>query len=118
MMGLPEISARRENESDWELDFTVRPDCPWLDGHFPGNPILPGVVQVGWAAHFARQLLARDLPPPCLHRIKFMRPVLPGARLTLRLQAEADRVRFEYFAHEADAVASVSSGALDFAVAP
>ncbi|HEX7341997.1 MAG TPA: hypothetical protein VF269_06950 [Rhodanobacteraceae bacterium] len=112
MNGLPEITARRDGAGAIELDFTLGADCPWLDGHFPGQPILPGVVQIGWAAHYAAELAGRVDPPVQLERIKFKHPILPGARLTLRLLAKGTKVHYEYLLHAADVPLSASSGVL------
>lgn len=118
MNDLPDITARRAGEDTLELDFTVDAGCAWFDGHFPGRPILPGVVQVGWAAHFASALSARDEPPVRLERVKFRRPILPGARLTLRLAAVDGKVRYEYLLADGEVVSSASSGVLAYLDAP
>lgn len=118
MNGLPEIMQRRGTANRLELDFTLAADCPWLEGHFPGRPILPGVVQVGWAAEYAAQLVARDGPPMQLQRIKFKRPILPGAHLTLVLTAREEKVHFEYLLRDAGAAIIASSGILDSMGAP
>ncbi len=114
MNGLPEITARRAGEGTLELDFVLDADCPWLAGHFPGRPILPGVVQVGWAAHFAAALAGREDPPAQLERIKFKRPILPGARLCLRLALDAGKVRYEYLLQRDAQAISASSGVLGY----
>lgn len=117
MNSLPEITARCLEPDSLELDFTLRQDCPWLEGHFPGQPILPGVVQVGWAAAYASELVGRDEPPMQLQRIKFKRPILPGARLTLSLTAEDGQVYFEYRLWQEGAQISASSGILGWIMA-
>ncbi len=59
---------------------------PVFAGHFPGRPILPGVLQVAAMAQ-ASALLARALRGEqrfflkALGRVKFRRPVMPGARM-------------------------------------
>jgi 3-hydroxymyristoyl/3-hydroxydecanoyl-(acyl carrier protein) dehydratase len=109
---LPEIVATR-HESAWsETDIIVPIDCAWFAGHFPHRPILPGVVQIGWAVHFAAALHRRDAPVRALERIKFKRPVLPGARLVLGLTLGpgGHKLHYEY----RDAHTSYSSGTLNF----
>lgn len=110
MNDLPDITARRSTHGSLELDLSVPAQCPWFDGHFPDRPILPGVVQVGWAAHFAGQLAGHTEPPTQVERMKFRRPVLPGARLTLRLGLVDTKVRYEYLLHDAGTTISASSG--------
>lgn len=110
MNGLPEIVARRATGEQVELDLIVSADSPWFSGHFPGQPILPGVVQVGWAAQFAADACGFDAPPTTLERVKFKRPILPAAQLTLLLASAANKVRYDY-RQDGD---SVSSGVLCF----
>ena len=112
MNGLPVITAQRRDAAHSELDLLVAADCPWFEGHFPGQPILPGVVQIGWAVHFARELYGFEPVATTLEQIKFKRPILPGARLTLHLTPAKDgrKLRYEY----RDATTSYSSGTLNF----
>ena len=73
---------------------TLHPDEPYLAGHYPGQPIMPGVLicecifQAGAALLFGRG----DLDPkkiPVLSKIqnaRFRRPVFPGARLVIEAE--------------------------------
>lgn len=112
MNGLPVIIGQRRSGLKSELDILVAPDCPWFEGHFPGQPILPGVVQVGWVVHFAGELHGYKHAVHELEQVKFKHPILPGAKLTLRLTADPDRHRLRYEYH--DGITSVSSGTLNF----
>jgi 3-hydroxymyristoyl/3-hydroxydecanoyl-(acyl carrier protein) dehydratase len=63
-------------------EFTVGADHPALPGHFPGRPIVPGVVLLDEAL----SAMAATFPlqaPFVLTRVKFMSPVLPGERVTV-----------------------------------
>lgn len=62
----------------------IRGDEFFLDGHFPGDPIVPGVILCEIMAQSACVLLAGDVTGPVktlftgLDRVKFRRPVKPG----------------------------------------
>lgn len=73
-------------------------DHPAFDGHFPGQPILPGVVLLTLVFEaLARQpaLAARLGQPPQVDQVKFPAPVRPGARLRVVLSEAATGVAFE-----------------------
>jgi 3-hydroxymyristoyl/3-hydroxydecanoyl-(acyl carrier protein) dehydratase len=112
MKDLPNVIAQRRDESHSELDLTFDMGCPWLDGHFPGQPILPGVVQIGWAVYFAGEIYGYHSGVHTLEQIKFRRPILPGKRLTLHLipDVQQHKLRYEY----RDADSNYSSGTLYF----
>lgn len=112
MNGLPQVLARRDEPGRTELDIEVRADNPWFEGHFPQLAILPGVVQIGWAAHFAHQLHHLGPGVVAMDQIKFKRPILPRARITLVLRPDrpAGKLRYEY----RDEEHSYSSGTLQF----
>jgi 3-hydroxymyristoyl/3-hydroxydecanoyl-(acyl carrier protein) dehydratase len=114
--GLPQVLARRESDGRTELDLAVQSDNPWFEGHFPQLAILPGVVQIGWAAHFAHALHGLGPGMTSMDQIKFKRPISPGARITLTLKSDAAarKVRYEY----KDAEFVYSSGTLQFGDAP
>jgi len=111
MRPLPEIlGERRDGEGRLELDLRVPADLACFDGHFPGRPILPGVAQVDWSARYARERLGLRGEFAAAENLKFFSVVVPGARLTLKLQLEQPRLRFEFL----DAAKKVSSGTLVF----
>ncbi len=116
MNGLPTIVGQRQDAERSELEILVEPGNPWFEGHFPQFAILPGVVQIGWAEHFARTLYGFDTGVSVLEQIKFKRPILPGARLTLVLKPDlpAQKLRYEY----RDADTSYSTGTLNFGPKP
>lgn len=73
--------------------FTIPVDHPCLPGHFPGRPIVPGVVVLERVIEAIARASGDDGPGPLrLPQVKFLQPLLPGveARIELdELAAEA-----------------------------
>ena len=107
---LPEILAERRDGARLELDLRVPAGLACFDGHFPGHPILPGVLQVDWSARYARERLGVHGEFAAAENLKFHAVVTPGARLRLALNADGIRVNFEFF----DETRKYSSGRLVF----
>lgn len=64
--------------------YTVRGDEWFLNGHFPGNPIMPGVIQCEILAQstciLLRDVLTEETIPVYtgLNNVRFKSPVYPG----------------------------------------
>ena len=79
-------ATRREGKAG-EASFTLRADAGLLAfrGHFPGNPILPGVVQVDWAIHFAVEAFGPLGGFRSIEQLKFMDIIHPDETIDLQL---------------------------------
>ena len=71
------------------LDLHVTADLEHFAGHFPGAPVLPGVVQIDWAVRYAREYLTLSGHFTEMKNIKFLALVLPDAKLQLSLKWDA-----------------------------
>lgn len=73
--------------------FSVPGTFSGYRGHFPGNPILPGIVQLSFIRRLAERRLGRPLRLAGVRRIKYLRMITPDMPVTLTLElepAEAD----------------------------
>lgn len=84
-----EINSGRKNEI--EASCFVPADSPWFEGHFPGEPILPGIAIV----HTVEQAILKDIQKNNervvldeLRRIRFVQPVRPGEELKITVLRE------------------------------
>jgi len=96
------------------LHLHIAPDLKWFEGHFPDNPVLPGVVQVHWAVSLAKKLLVADKQFNKVENLKFKSVVLPNMDLVLRfteMQA-GEKIRFSFLS--ADSSEVHSEGRLSF----
>ena len=93
--------------------FRVAADHPSLPGHFPGQPIVPGVLILDEVAARARALLGAADGPRRIPQVKFVAPLRPEEEAQIELDADPAqrRVRFRVL-REAQLVAA---GELAFA---
>ena len=66
------------------LEFRIAPDHPALPGHFPGAPIVPGVVLLERVLAAIAQAGGATAPLR-LPQVKFLQPLLPGETAQVRL---------------------------------
>ena len=74
----------------------IAPDHPCLAGHFPGFPIIPGVVLLDETLHAIEQ--QQQIGPACwtISAVKFHHTVAPGDELRLSCDWQPDaQVHFE-----------------------
>ncbi|MDJ0905747.1 MAG: hypothetical protein QNI96_06990 [Woeseiaceae bacterium] len=92
----PRIIAIDENDSQVTLRLDVSPELSWFEGHFPGEPVLPGIIQLHWAAEVASILFGLEGPPQHVKRLKFSNIIVPPRVIELTLARHGARdVQFQ-----------------------
>jgi 3-hydroxymyristoyl/3-hydroxydecanoyl-(acyl carrier protein) dehydratase len=105
----PLVSAVVQSGPDQvRISLVLPSDHPAFAGHFPGQPILPGVVQIDWATRLADTYLASGFLAACDFQVKFRQVITPEAALSLDLRFDRVHRVLEFSYRIGDAV--VSSG--------
>ncbi len=76
------------------MRFTIPADHPSLPGHFPGNPVVPGVVVLDRVIEAIEARTGGPLGALRLPQVKFLRPLLPAQEAHIELDGQAPRWRF------------------------
>ncbi|MDB2438014.1 3-hydroxyacyl-ACP dehydratase FabZ [Hellea sp.] len=122
MLFIDRVTGLDENAITIESD--VDPEAAYFKGHFPGMPIMPGVLIVETVAQAGALLvsLTRGLSDDKfiafsnVDAVKFRRPVTPGEMLTINVEIERIRLPFYKFTGTATVEGKVAA-TLKFAAA-
>lgn len=110
MMMLPETISSSASGSSATYRLRVPPGLEHFEGHFPGFPILPGIVQLDWAVRFGRLHFPGLDESRGVDNFKCQALVFPDAELTLELRRDDAALHFRFF----DAQRTYSSGKILF----
>ncbi|MBJ9721910.1 AMP-binding protein [Acinetobacter calcoaceticus] len=108
----PVVLSQSQSADDhiWELEFP--PELACFKGHFPEQPIYPGVGQIGFLQYFAK-LIWSDLQwCQGYEQLKFQNLICPYAVVQLKLSRKNHKVNFEL----RDSEHILASGRLLFAL--
>lgn len=95
------------------MSFEVAADHPVFAGHFPGRPIVPGVMLLEWAQAEISHALGRSPRELRVREVKFFAPLEPGQRARLRFDPPAsDATRCVFDIRRDEAV--VARGTLEW----
>lgn len=113
---LPELVAREQQGEALLLSLFIPASLYYFDGHFPGRPVLPGVVQTHWAVHYGREQWGDLGDFTDLEAIKFQQVVTANQTLQLRLEYQPDKGKlyFSYTSGSEAAPVAHASGRIVF----
>ena len=83
---------------------------PALPGHFPGQPVVPGVLLLDWVAAALERWRGQRIAG--LAQVKFQRPLLPEQDAALLLTDTGKSIHFSI----SHATALIASGSLEAAL--
>lgn len=81
--GLPRVLSVLDDVPDRHLLLDISPGLGWFRGHFPGRPVLPGIVQVHWAVLVSAAYFDFHQVPAVINRLKFKNVIVPPSVVEL-----------------------------------
>jgi 3-hydroxymyristoyl/3-hydroxydecanoyl-(acyl carrier protein) dehydratase len=72
----------------------IEPDHPALPGHFPGAPVVPGVVLLDHVLELAEAWLGAPIAVATLAQAKFVAPLLPAQTAAVALERRGTELKF------------------------
>jgi 3-hydroxyacyl-[acyl-carrier-protein] dehydratase len=82
------------NPSVHSEKFHIGADHPALPGHFPGNPVVPGVVLLDRVAAAVERIWGQRISG--FAQVKFQRPLRPDQVAELFIERAGSGVRFRF----------------------
>jgi len=78
-----------------EARLNVPADHPSLPGHFPGQPVVPGVLLLERLIEAAQAALDSPVRVTAMPQVKFLAPLLPGEEALAFLEITPHSIRFK-----------------------
>ena len=78
----------------YESSFAIARDHPSLEGHFPGNPLVPGVLLLERALECAEEKTGHPLAVRAIVQAKFVAPLKPDELARVELRYSPTELRF------------------------
>lgn len=87
----PLVSSFTAHGGRVSLSLDVRPELAWFRGHFPGQPVLPGIIQLHWAVQVTNAVFGSAGVPQQIKRLKFSNVIVPPRVVELELERHGER---------------------------
>ena len=70
------------------MDIQAPPESGWFSGHFPGEPILPGIAQLGMVFDAINRWESRKFKITGIRRVRFKQIIRPDDPLHLTVKPQ------------------------------
>jgi 3-hydroxymyristoyl/3-hydroxydecanoyl-(acyl carrier protein) dehydratase len=98
------VASQAGPGAEWRRRFPITSGDAGFDGHFPGDPILPGVAQLALLLEALRERVGPDAYLAAIPSLRFRSVVRPGAELDLLARGPADDGRVSFEMHAGDSL--------------
>ena len=88
---------KRSDSKELCADIQVPPDSPWFSGHFPGEPVLPGIAQLGMVLDAINQSSDQNRRVSGVSRVRFKQIIRPNDELRIIATPQKDHAESYVF---------------------
>ncbi len=71
-------------------------NSPWFSGHFPDDPVLPGIAQLKVVIDLLSSSVADNMRMSSMSRIKFRKIIRPGELLDVNVSSDTKENNFMF----------------------
>ncbi len=114
----PRIIRERREGDEWVRELDVPVDLAQLEGHFPGRPLVPGVVQLAWVLDAAAACLGRSPRLAGIETLKFPELLPPGRLVRVAVACREDEGRLRFRISSGARVHAIGRALLDAGARP
>ncbi len=86
------INQAPNQQTQNTCELTIPPEHPSYAGHFPGYPIVPGVVCLSLAIAAIEGAISSEVSVQQLNAVKFTAPIFPGDALIVEYTLTASKL--------------------------
>ena len=83
-------NIKRSSSNEIFADAIASGKSPWFSGHFPGEPILPGIAQLGMVFDAIKQACGKNLNISGVKRVKFKQIIKPSDKIQIIVRGKND----------------------------
>lgn len=102
----PDWSVTEAGPEHWSGVADICADLAVFRGHFPEEPIVPGVAQIVWIAALVRDFFAPWQATGKLELVKFKHVIRPGDRVAASLELNTERGRVQFVCRSGERIFS------------
>ncbi len=88
---------KRSDSNEICAEVQVPPDSPWFSGHFPEEPILPGIAQLGMVLDMINHSSDKNMKVSSVSRVRFKQIIRPDDELRIVATPQKDHAESYLF---------------------
>ena len=90
------IGGGKKTEPSITAHVQVPADAVWFDGHFPGEPILPGVAQLSVVVDLLKEALGHHVTVNQITRVRFKQAIRPNENMTVQITPKESSLAYGF----------------------